>query len=146
MKAKIGSIEVDGTPEEIAALIRELPMGMSIATQPHSSAVPERKFVSEEVAFKVLKRRPLSIEQSAALSLMRKNHPNWTLAFDLQKATNYAPNQLAGLLGALGKRVGSTEGYVKNTAFLDQEWDYEKDCYRYRLPEGVLAAVKRAGL
>ena len=146
MKAKIGSFEVEGTPEEIGRLIRE--MGTVTSSQGDRKAETEggRQFVPEEVAFKAIKRRALSDAQKALLSALAMGHPSWTSAHDLQKATSYSPNQLAGLLGALGKRVAATEGYPQGAVFLDYRWDYDEDCYFYRLPEGVFSAVKRAGL
>lgn len=147
MKARIGSIEVEGTPEEILALMQSLPGGaMGSAATSAAVALGGREYVSEEVAFKALKRRPLSREQATLLSLLNKNYPAWTTALDLQKATKYKGSQLAGLLGAFGKRVGATEGYKAGTWFFDQEWNYEKDCNHYRLPEGVRRAVERVGL
>jgi hypothetical protein len=112
--------------------------------------LPEKErpaeFVSEDVAFRMLKRRPLSEQQRALFGTLRKNHPEWTSAVDLQKATKYNPNQLAGLLGALGKRVNSTDGHVKGSSLFEWRWDYDHDCYYYRLPTTVKAAVDRANL
>lgn len=143
MKARFGSVEVEGPPHEIAALIRDMQGDGGAVASPKRGG---KAFVSEDVAFKVLKRRALSPGQTAMLKLLRRNHPSWTTAHDLQKATQYDANQLAGLLGAFGKRVAATEGYAQGTWFLDQEWDYEQDCNKYRLPETVLAAVGRAGI
>jgi len=142
MKATINGIEVEGSLSEIASLLREF-----------GSPSPTRQGVSdanssmdEDFAFRVLKRRPLSREQTAVLSLLRRNHPNWTTAFDLQKETKYNPNQLAGLLGAFGKRVAATEGHQKGQYFFEVIWDYDVDCYKYRLVDGARSAVIRAGL
>lgn len=144
MKARIGDVEIEGTAAEIAALIREFQgtAGLKSATDRPS---PD-KFVSEEVAFRAVRRRPLSAEQEIVMRTLKANHPKWTTAVELQKATGYAPSQLSGLLGALGKRVYATPGYVEGTWFLDQEWSYEEGVTQYRLPEPVLAAVTRAGL
>lgn len=145
MKAKIGNVELEGTPAEIGQLL------FSLGLQPRtdastSSGEGEGDFVSEEVAFRTLKRRPLSDHQKAFFSALRKNHPDWTNAIELQKATDYTSNQLSGLLGAIGKRVGSTEGHVPGSSLLQYRWDYDNDCYEYRLPDQVKAAVERAGL
>ena len=146
MKAKIGTVEVEGSPDEIFRLLWS--MGLHQETKPPSSAQRsgDREFVSEKVAYRTLKRRPLSEHQKALFATLRQNHPDWTSATDLQKATKYNPNQLAGLLGALGKRVASTEGYIKGSVLLDYKWDYENDCWLYRLPDDVKAAVERFGL
>lgn len=148
MKARFGTIEVEGEPAEIAALIRSLQpdLGEPAAGGSVADNGAGKTFVSEEVAFRVLKRRPLSREQTLILALLKNNHPAWTSAFELQKAAKYNGSQLAGLLGAFGKRIASTEGYKPGTWFFDQEWDYEQDCNRYRLPQSALAAVQRAGI
>lgn len=142
MKAKIGSVEVEGTPEEIASLMQLVSSESAVAKHDQ----PGRNYVSEDVAFRALKRRPLLPTQGAVLAKLKANYPSWTLAKDLQKVTNYNRNQLAGLFGAFGKRVAATEGYVSNTWFFDVEWNYDADCYQYRLPPSVLSAVKRAGI
>lgn len=151
MKARLGDIEVEGTVEEVASLIRSLQgsaIGGGDTREGAVAPIPasSRKYVAEDIAFKVLKRRSLSREQIAMLKALKTNHPGWTTATELQRVTRYKPAQLAGLLGAFGKRVTATEGYRKGTWFFDQEWDYEQDCNRYRFPDAVLTAVSRAGL
>ena len=146
MKAKIGTVEVEGTPQEISQLFWS--MGLQNFGKPAGAASNggDRSFVSQDVAFRMLKRRPLSDGQRAVFALLRKNHPDWTSAAELQRAAKYNPNQLAGLLGALGKRVSSTDGYESGSVLLDYRWDYDDDCYYYRLPDDVKAAVERAAI
>ena len=148
VKAKIDGIEVEGTPDELARFARMMQFEFAgTAILSHANVGSEAtKFVDEEFAFRVLKRRSLSNEQKAFLSLLHTKSPSWVSALDLQEATKYRPNQLSGLLGAFGKRVASTEGYREGASFFEVEWDYDEDCYKYRLPEGSLAAVKRAGI
>ena len=153
MKAKIGDLEVDGTPDEIANLVKALERGPLSAFRSMVArdvlSPKENKtepFISEEIAFRVIKRRPLSKEQSAMLSILRKAGDDWVSAKSLHNALSYSPSQLSGMLGAFGKRLGGTDGYVEGTCFFDQEWDYENNCYQYRLPECVRRAVVRAGI
>jgi hypothetical protein len=154
MKAKIGSIQIDGTPEEIADLIRKLeisPFNLGDMMTKRDFLQPQvdpdaGPFVSEEIAFRVLKRRSLSAEQLTMLALLCSAGEDWTSAKAIQKALNYKTSQFSGMLGAFGKRVASTPGYRDGTTFFDQEWDYEEDCFRYRLPEDVIDAVKRVGI
>ncbi|QUT06016.1 hypothetical protein KFK14_00445 [Sphingobium phenoxybenzoativorans] len=154
MKAKVGQIEVEGTPDEVVAFIRRLNSsvealvtGRDLLSVPIlRNAVPVGTFVSEEVAFQILKRRALSSEQRLLLKLLRENGSNWTTAKNIQAALKYSRSQLGGMLGAFGKRVNSSPGYVDGQSFFEQEWDYENDCHKYRLPGQVLAAVKRAGI
>lgn len=146
MKATIGNIQIEGTREEIEALVRSL---LPDLTNHRANNFPTRTFgtdMTEEFAFRVLKRRPLSAQTTVILSLLLKQYPNWTPATDLMKAVNYTPSQLAGTLGALGKRVSGTEGYDGNSRFFDNEWDYDIDCYKYRLVPGAASAVERAKL
>ena len=142
MKATINGIEVEGSLDEIASLVRQFGSASATGEAPPGSKSP----MEEDFAFRVLKRRPLSREQTAVLSLLRQNHPDWTTAFDLQKETKYKANQLAGLLGAFGKRVAATEGHQKGQYFFEVVWDYDLDCYKYRLVDAARSAVIRAGL
>ena len=147
MKAKIGNIEVEGTPDEIATLLSRMPLAAYPVTQdPAQTPRSGRTFVSEEVAFRALKRRPLSDQQGAVLTKLKASYPDWTSAKDLQKVTDYTRNQLAGLFGAFGKRVAATDGYVSDSWFFDTEWSYDKGCYQYRFPPAVYSAVQRAGI
>jgi hypothetical protein len=153
MKAKIGSITIEGSPNEIADLIRQLELSPFDFSRLHKRdflrplADPESgPFVSEEVAFRILKRRSLSPEQLSMLAMLREADQNWTSAKSIQLKLGYSSSQFSGMLGAFGKRVSSTPGYREGTLFFDQEWDYEEGCNRYRLPEDVLDALKRAGI
>ena len=80
------------------------------------------------------------------LKTLRDNHPKWTSAKELEKATAYNSNQLAGLLGAFGKRVAATDGFDDGMVLFDYEWSYDEDCYFYRLDEDTLQGVLRAKL
>jgi hypothetical protein len=144
MRAQFGKIVVEGTTKEIADLIREL--NDEQVSDFAAAADDDSRWVSEDLAFRVLKRRALSPEQRAVLGKMKANHPAWTTFNELLEATGYSTSQLSGLLGAFGKRVYSTEGYEDDTYFFDQEWDYENDANRYRLPDSAYRAVIRAGI
>jgi hypothetical protein len=153
MKAKIGDLEVDGTPDEIAKLVNALEQGplsawrslagRNLLKPKEASSGP---FVSQEIAFRVIKRRPLSQEQSKMLSILRKAGDEWVSAKALQASLGYSSSQLAGMLGAFGKRLSGTDGYIEGTWFFDQDWDYASSCYQYRLPDSVRSAVVKAGV
>lgn len=146
MKAKIGSVEVEGTAGEIAELLQRINVDSPGARSPEPPSTAGRHYVSEEVAFRALKRLSLSIPQGVVLAKLKANYPAWTLAKDLETATGYNRNQLAGLFGAFGKRLAGTDGYLRDTWLFDVEWNYDADCYQYRLPPTVLSAVERAGI
>lgn len=149
MRARIGTVEVEGTADEIAALIRSLgnetPSPTASVAQ-GTGRVSLRKYVAEDVALRVLNRRPLSQEQRVLLTTIKQNLPGWTTANELQKIIGYSSAQLAGLLGAFGKRVTGTEGYRQGTWFFDQEWNHDRACNQYRLPDSVVSAMTRLGL
>lgn len=147
MKATIDGVPVEGTPEEIDQLMRAVkarafarPIVAAIAP----SGVDRHPYVNEDTAFRALKRRPLSPEQKIFLKKLASEYPNWTLASELQRITKYTKPQFSGLLGAFGKRVASTEGYVSGTWFYDGKWNYDDDCNQYRLPEHLVEVVNRA--
>ena len=154
MKAKIGQVEIEGTAAEIAELLKVLerpqidlngPFQSSrllMSDEPDSSEA----FISEDVAFRMIKRRPLSKEQSLTLTTLLHADQQWVTAKVLQAKLSYSSSQLGGMLGAFGKRLASTEGYIKGQWLFDQEWNYHEGCNHYRLPDSVMRAVKRAGL
>jgi hypothetical protein len=151
MRATVDGISVEGTPREIAELLKALKAGrpsLSETKMPNGNAeissVDRHPYLNEDTAFRALKRRPLSQEQKTFLSELAKRHPEWTLSTELQKMTEYSKAQFSGMLGALGKRVSGTEGYQDGTWFYDNKWDYDDDCYGYRLPEHLVEVVKRA--
>lgn len=138
-------IVYDGTPEEIARL-EELERRSEIGGHSPAAAGDTRDFISSSIASRVLTRRPLSREQQALLRMLYNAGERWTSALRLQETIGYSPSQFAGLMGAFGRRVTQTEGYLDYTSFFEQEWDHENGCNRYRLPASVRAAVESTGL
>lgn len=122
-----------------------LPAGPSPETV-SSAATAGKRFCSSEVAHRVLTRIGLSKEQRTVLKVLSDAGDAWTLASKLQTATGYSPGQFAGLMGAFGRRLTHTKGYVGGSGFFDQEWDHDHGCYRYRLPPSVREAVAKADL
>jgi hypothetical protein len=148
MRATILGIEVEGTLAEISALIREhgAPGGdHRVKPEEHLSNLihEDERFASEKIAFRALNRRPLSGAQRLLFRTLFDAYPNWTSATRLQQATKYGPNQLGGLLGATGRRLSQTQGYVADSSMIEWMWDSDDNEYHYRLPPSVHAAVKR---
>lgn len=148
MRVKINGLEVDGNLEEVAALIRMF--GGSEVTQNSEEIGSDRqnyeeseRFASEKIAFRALRRRPLSNAQRDLFRTLLKAYPNWVSSTELQKATSYGPNQLGGLLGAIGRRLSQTDGYVRNTTMIEWSWNTDENEYAYRLPAAVAEAVRR---
>ncbi len=144
-----GSV-IDGTPEEIAQyeafqkFHSTSSSGKSDATNVTATPEVDWEFVSSDVAFRVLTRIKLSKETKAVLKRIYQGGAAWTTAADLQKEIGYSPSQFAGLMGAFGRRLVNTPGYVLHSAFFEQEWDGERSCYLYRLPPPARAAVEKA--
>ncbi len=146
MKACVNGMEIEGTPVEIAEFLAALnsrPVIQKTGSKSDTNSTIDL-FVNEDVAFRALKRRSLSREQRLFLAKLASEHSKWASATDLQMATGYSKAQFAGLLGAFGKRVSSTVGYKAGTWFYEREWNYDKDCYQYRLPEHLVDVVERA--
>ena len=153
-----GSI-IEGTVAELAefeALTIDLPPDRRAKSGPAGRGVSENssidaeqqdwEFVSTELAFRAMTRLKLSKQQKAAINLIYSGGENWTSAADIQREIGYTPSQFAGLMGAFGRRLVNTPGYVLNSAFFDQEWDQDRSCYIYRLPPTVRTAVETARL
>ena len=154
---------LDGTPEEVIKVVRALypDTGSLVPTAqsgdpsptpaptpnesttdgPESSEAPQ-KSVSIEFARRVLKRRPLSNKQLIALRTLQKAYPEWVTRDELLEATGYTAHQLAGLMGAFGRRMAHTEGYFKGAWFFDTRWNDSAGAYDYRLPDAVLEALR----
>ena len=65
---------------------------------------------------------------------------------ELQHAIGYRPSEFAGLMGAFGRRLVNTQGYIDPSWLFDNQWQGEQGCNRYRLPDSVRAAAEKAGL
>ncbi len=148
MRVTIRGFEVEGTPEEVAALIRaqasEAPdRAPSPPEEAEEAVADDERFASEKIAYRALRRRPLSSAQRVLFRTLLNAYPGWVSASELQAATSYSPNQLGGLLGAIGRRLSQTEGYVRGSALLEWMWDADENQYRYRLPPSASHAVRR---
>lgn len=105
-----------------------------------------RKCVTTEFARRMLTRRPLSDHQKIVLKTLKEAHPEWVSRDELSAATGYTPHQLAGLMGAFGRRAASTEGYVGGACVFDTKWNDETGAWDYRLPETTLEALRLESL
>ena len=104
------------------------------------------RFVSESVATRAITRLKLSPAQVKMLRELYKSNDKWVLATELQRVVGYSASQFAGLMGAFGRRVAYTPGYVADSTFFETDWDYDKGCYRYRLPVSARTALAKADL
>lgn len=147
MRVTINGFEVEGTPEEVAALIRAhgsaAPSDEPAGKDEPDARFDDERFASEKIAYRALRRRPLSAAQRILFRTLLDAYPGWVSASQLQAATSYSPNQLGGLLGAIGRRLSQTEGYVRDSAIIEWMWDADENEYSYRLPPSVRTAVER---
>ncbi|MBL43318.1 MAG: hypothetical protein CMN71_00970 [Sphingomonadaceae bacterium] len=146
MRATVNGIEVEGTPSEIAELLDA--MGKSSGgdpAQPQSDTQPDGDEVeiTEQFAYRTLKRIPLSSFQKSLLKSLRRAHPEWLLASEISRQHGWTGTQLGGVLGGLGRRLTATKGYQYGYELWNWKWDEDEGEYAYRLPEAVIAAFDR---
>ena len=141
---------IEGTPDELAqyeAFARFHSVGQA-SSDPTLPSPPlagvDWEFVSTDVAFRALTRIKLGKETKAVIRRVYSGGEAWTTAEVMQKEVGYKPAQFAGLMGAFGRRLVNTPGYVLNSSFFEQEWDDVRSCYIYRLPPPVRQAVEKA--
>ena len=107
----------------------------SVSTMPEGLA-------AVEFARRVLTRRPIRKRQNIVFDELEAAYPGWVSRDELCAATGYRPHQLAGLMGAFGRRTARTEGYVDGASLFETEWDTEASAYRYRLSESAYQALQ----
>jgi hypothetical protein len=140
-----GSV-IEGTAEELAqyeALAKFHATGPK-SQDAESLAAVDWEFVSSDVGFRALTRIKLGSEAKAVLQALHAAGDQWTSAKSLQDLVGYKPASFAGLMGAFGRRVANTPGYVRDSSFFEYEWDGNQSCYLYRLPPSTRSAVERA--
>lgn len=147
-----GSV-IEGTAEELAqyeafSRFHSAPgkamKGQATDTQLNDPNDVDWEFVSTDVAFRALTRIKLGAETKAVIRMIYDGGDNWTPASSLQQEIGYSASQFAGLMGAFGRRLVNTPGFVLHSAFFEQEWDDGRSCYLYRLPPSVRPAVEKA--
>jgi predicted transcriptional regulator with HTH domain len=153
VRAIVDGIEIEGTPDEIAAFVSAIRDQKPIAADTEALKNIENKLetdddggITERFAYRTIKRIPISESQKSLLQALRSTHPKWIRSSELQKALGWNPNQLGGVLGGLGRRLSATEGYIGDYHLWDWKWDIDEGEFSYRLPDNVVAALTRAGL
>lgn len=143
-----GSV-IEGTFEEIAqyeALTKQR-SGPTIGEALDSlQSEVDWEYVSSDVGFRALTRVKLGNQIKTVLKALHVAGELWTSAKALQKLIDYSPSQFAGAMGAFGRRVANTPGYVRDSSFFEYEWNDRQSCYLYRLPPSSRLAVEKARL
>lgn len=148
MRLKIGDHDVEGSPDEVARLLKLLGREAPVEgrRQPAAEADAQLEgaspFLTEEVALEVLTRRPLADAYKTMFRKLDAAGTAWTTARELQEALGFSTREFAGLLGAFGRRISHTPGGTR--FFFDQYWDDENGYNLYRLPPSVRSALRKA--
>lgn len=107
-----------------------------------------KRFVTVEFAREVLTRLPLSPAQSAVLkALYDAGAEEYVTTTELVRALGYGSgHQLAGVMGAFGRRIANTKGFDENATFFEMRWNETAAAWEYRLPANVRKALEQEGL
>jgi predicted transcriptional regulator with HTH domain len=153
MRATFDGIEIEGTPDEIAKFvtsIRSVRLGYlarpSVEGEGEAPSPDEDDAevgITEQFAYRTLRRLPLSKFQKDLLISLKDAHPGWKLSSELQEALNCSPTQLGGIFGGLGRRVTATKGYKTGYGLWEWKWDDDEGEYAYRLPDGTMKALAK---
>ncbi|MET1111548.1 MAG: hypothetical protein ABWX67_08505 [Allosphingosinicella sp.] len=155
MRATIEGVEIEGTPEEIAALLRSIrghsrppatAAAPAMVVAPEETEADDEQGITTQFAYRTLRRIPLSTSQRALFRLLKRAHPEWTLASEIQRQMSWSGTQLGGVLGGLGRRLTATKGHKPSFVLWEWKWDDDEGEYSYRLPEAVIAALDRMEL
>ena len=153
----------EGTSEEIAKIARamqsspaENTLPLVSSTMPTPSEEPKsikgvgsnsrNAFISSDIALRAFTRRRLSNTQKKLLRKLMSSSPNWASRDELLEETGYTANQFAGLVGALGRRVSHTQGYVDGTSWIDVRRNDSLSTLEYRLPESTHQALSEISI
>lgn len=88
--------------------------------------------ITERGLRKVLTRRPMSTHQKSVFNAITAAGTNGIISTDLAAETGLTRPQIAGVMGALGRRVANTPGWPKKVFLFDGRWDEEVHEWRYK--------------
>ena len=153
------AIVIEGTVEEVIQAINSMQpftaATMLTAAQesktgseaPAENGDDNKKYVTVEFARRVLVRRPLSRPVKAVLKALYDASPRYVTSTALLDVARYqSGHQLAGLMGAFGRRVANTAGYDDKTRFFDVQWNNDDGTWEYFLPDTVREALEQEQL
>ena len=150
MKATI----LEGTVEEIIQVIKEVEQASATLVTPSleealdSNAPPHSTGgtkipVTTEFARRALARLPLSRATKAVLKALYDAHSEYVTTISLLEVADYeSGHQLAGLMGAFGRRLANTPGFDPQAWFFDYQWNDDEGAWEYRLPDTVREALE----
>jgi predicted transcriptional regulator with HTH domain len=152
---KVRFVEVEGDPEEVMR-VSKLFGGSSeqvsgrAATSERSGATPvttsaNGASVTPDLVLRVLTRRELGPDPKKVFKALLKAGPKGMTSEEIARAVGIDRGQLAGLLGALGRRVANTEGWPTGARIIEKKRD-ENGSRRYHLPAVVRSALEKYDL
>lgn len=105
------------------------------------------RFVTVEFAREAFKRRQLAQAPRAVLKSLYDAGKKFVTTTELVRAAGYrSGHQLAGLMGAFGRRLANTRGFDKGATFFEHRWNETADAWEYRLPANVRKALEQEKL
>ena len=152
-------IVVEGSVDDVRAIMESI---RPLVSEPRSSSTEEstseveteaiddsggKRFVTVEFAREVLSRLPLSPAQKAALkALYDAGAEEYVTTTELVRVLRYeSGHQLAGVMGAFGRRIANTKGFDENATFFETRWNETAAAWEYRLPATVRKALEQEG-
>ena len=107
-----------------------------------------KRFVTVEFAREVLTRLPLSPAQRAVLkAVYDAGAEEYVTTTELVRVLGYGSgHQLAGLMGAFGRRIANSTGFDKNATFFEIQRNDAASAWEYRLPATVRNALAQERL
>ena len=152
-------IVVEGSVDDVRATMEAI---RPLVSEPESSTVEPiaggeaeaiddstgKRFVTVEFAREVLTRLPLSPAQRAMLkALYDAEAEEYVTTTELVRVLAYGTgHQLAGLMGAFGRRIANTEGFDEKATFFEIRRNETAAAWEYRLPANVRKALELEGL
>lgn len=142
---QIHKITFEGTAEEFEA-VRPLFAGSPISvsavdrlreahdplSEDVSAADGDISQLTEGVLREALTRRPLSQSQKNAIQAILAAGDEGIVSSDLAQAMELNRSQVAGVMGALGRRIANTRGWPQGAFLFDTWWDEALGQWRYR--------------
>ena len=147
-----GSVDdVRATMEAIRPMVSERSPTEEFMADAGSEAIDDaggKRFVTVEFAREVLTRLPLSVAQRTVLkALYEAGAEEYVATNELILALGYGSgHQLAGVMGAFGRRTANTKGYDEKATFFEIRWNETAAAWEYRLPANVRKALDQEGL
>lgn len=139
----------EGTPDEFKQ-VSHLFGSPTTASQPanpkglgQQEASQTTAPLSPELIELALNRIPLSRKQSRVWRAIADAFPEWLTAAELAERTGIERPGLAGVWGALGRRLANTPGWPVDKWPMDDEWDDENGMPRYRAHKVLVDLIKQ---